>query len=160
MSCGTPVIAFNAGGIPELVIDGVNGKLAPPGNVSQLSNAIIALSMDAETRNRLGTNCRRQILNQHSLETQARSYEKLYHELVVSHSIKKANEGDTKSKLACTTGTRLRNTITSVFGSMDQDFLRWTCHKHLDLAREKELYKNLLKWDDQSECFLDAENER
>jgi starch synthase len=43
MSCGTPVVATNVGGIPELVDDGVTGFLVPPERPDELARAINAL---------------------------------------------------------------------------------------------------------------------
>ncbi len=37
MACGLPIVTTTAGGIPEMVIDGVSGLLAPPGDVELLS---------------------------------------------------------------------------------------------------------------------------
>ncbi|HBR68873.1 MAG TPA: hypothetical protein DEA55_05810 [Rhodospirillaceae bacterium] len=40
MMCGTPVIAANAGGAREIVIDGETGQLTPPGEVQALAEAM------------------------------------------------------------------------------------------------------------------------
>ena len=39
-SCGTPVLAFSIGGLPDIVEDKVSGYLAPAGNVTELSQGI------------------------------------------------------------------------------------------------------------------------
>jgi glycosyltransferase involved in cell wall biosynthesis len=39
-SCGTPVLAFSIGGLPDIVEDKVSGYLAPEGNVTELSQGI------------------------------------------------------------------------------------------------------------------------
>lgn len=54
MSFGLPIIATNVGGIPELVEDGENGLLVPPGDVDSLADAIDNLASDAELRERFG----------------------------------------------------------------------------------------------------------
>ncbi len=56
MSFGLPIIATNAGGIPELVEEGENGFLVPPGDVDSLVDAIDKLASDAELRERFGRN--------------------------------------------------------------------------------------------------------
>jgi glycosyltransferase involved in cell wall biosynthesis len=47
LACGTPVIASAVGGIPELIKDGENGLLVPPGDVVRLAEAIDRVVGDA-----------------------------------------------------------------------------------------------------------------
>ncbi|HEX2835408.1 MAG TPA: glycosyltransferase family 4 protein [Thermoanaerobaculia bacterium] len=48
MAAGVPVVATRVGGIPEIVDDGVTGKLVPPNDAAALAAAINAL-LDADT---------------------------------------------------------------------------------------------------------------
>lgn len=54
MASARPVVASNIGGIPELVDDGVTGKLVEPGDSDGLARAIHKLLMDITERERLG----------------------------------------------------------------------------------------------------------
>lgn len=54
MACGKAVVASRVGGVPELVRDGVEGVLTEPGDVRALSNAIVTLLRDDETRSNMG----------------------------------------------------------------------------------------------------------
>lgn len=54
MQQAIPVIASRIGGIPEVVRDGVNGLLIPPGDESALSEALERLVSDPALRLRLG----------------------------------------------------------------------------------------------------------
>jgi len=56
MSEGIPVIASNIGGVPELVQEGYNGFLFPPGNVDSLTEIIKQVTNDNKTLNQLSRN--------------------------------------------------------------------------------------------------------
>ncbi|MBK9713254.1 MAG: glycosyltransferase family 4 protein [Kouleothrix sp.] len=62
MACGLPVVATTAGGLPEVVEDGVTGILVPPGDSTALAEAINLLLSDAELRQRLGHAGRERVL--------------------------------------------------------------------------------------------------
>ncbi len=54
MACGVPVIATTAGAFPEVVEDGVTGRLVPPGDAQALAGAIEGLLADDSLRRRMG----------------------------------------------------------------------------------------------------------
>lgn len=54
MATGKAVIGSRVGGIVDVIGDGTNGLIVPPGNESSLSEAMIRLFEDAETRNSMG----------------------------------------------------------------------------------------------------------
>jgi len=53
MSCGTPVIVSRVGGIPEVIINGINGILINPGSSEQLREALEHLLSDSSYRNKI-----------------------------------------------------------------------------------------------------------
>ncbi|MCH5248443.1 MAG: glycosyltransferase [Lachnospiraceae bacterium] len=55
---GTPVIAANIGGIPELIEDGVTGELFKPGDQSQLEEKIIRLWNQPKLCSKYSENCK------------------------------------------------------------------------------------------------------
>lgn len=59
MAAGTPVVACRIGGLPELIDDGVEGLLIPPGDRSALVRAVESLLGDEPTRARMGESARR-----------------------------------------------------------------------------------------------------
>jgi L-malate glycosyltransferase len=54
MACARPIVATTAGGIPEIVEDGVNGLLVPPRDHTALANAIVRALKDDALRRRMG----------------------------------------------------------------------------------------------------------
>jgi glycosyltransferase involved in cell wall biosynthesis len=54
MASGLPVVATAVGGIPELVVPGVTGRLVPPGDVPALAAAMEGLLADRDARRRMG----------------------------------------------------------------------------------------------------------
>src|SRR5687768_4889756 len=82
LACGTPVVGFASGGIPDMVRPGETGWLAETGNTASLREAIIAALSDDVSRTKMAENCRRVALDEYSIETQASAYLKLYETLV------------------------------------------------------------------------------
>ena len=54
MACGKAIVATRAGGIPEVVEDGVTGLLVPPRDHAAMAQAILAVLTDDEQRRRMG----------------------------------------------------------------------------------------------------------
>jgi len=54
MAASRPIVATSAGGIPEIVVDGVNGVLVPPRDARALADAIVRALGDAALRRRMG----------------------------------------------------------------------------------------------------------
>jgi glycosyltransferase involved in cell wall biosynthesis len=82
MACGTPVVGFDVGGIPDMVRPGITGLLAPRGDVDALSEAIARLVLDSSMRAELSANCRRIVVEEYALEVQARRYVALYEDML------------------------------------------------------------------------------
>lgn len=78
LACGTPVVGFAAGGIPDMVRPGITGLLTPVRDVEALGRAISYLSQAPEARAKMAANCRRIAVDEYALETQAQRYIKLY----------------------------------------------------------------------------------
>jgi glycosyltransferase involved in cell wall biosynthesis len=51
---GRPIVGTHVGGLPDLVEEGVNGLLVPPGSPKALSQAIIRMLRDPEQLARMG----------------------------------------------------------------------------------------------------------
>lgn len=53
MACGVPTIGTEAGGVTELIVDGVSGRLVPPRNPRMMAQSIRDLASDPEAAMRL-----------------------------------------------------------------------------------------------------------
>lgn len=82
MAAGTPVVASNAGGIPEVVGHGHSGYLAPVGDVKSMSQYAIDILENSETHNRFKKGALEQA-EKFSLNSILPRYESLYQSLLV-----------------------------------------------------------------------------
>ncbi|SCX92174.1 Glycosyltransferase involved in cell wall bisynthesis [Nonlabens sp. Hel1_33_55] len=76
LMCGTPVIGFAIGGIPDMIIDEENGILVKHISPQNLAKAISEFFLNANTFDRESIS--QKAIEKYSLEIQAASYVKLY----------------------------------------------------------------------------------
>jgi N-acetyl-alpha-D-glucosaminyl L-malate synthase BshA len=81
MACAVPVIASDAGGIPEVVRNGETGYLAPPGDVAAMSERALHALQDAGDLERLRRNAAARAL-EFSADRVVPLYETLYEEVL------------------------------------------------------------------------------
>lgn len=80
-ACGTPVVAFNVGGIPEMVEHKQNGYLATYKSIDDLSNGIRWAIYEAN-HSQLSENARKKVLDCYSEDVVAEKYNNLYKSLL------------------------------------------------------------------------------
>lgn len=85
MACGTPMVSFNVGGVPDLVRPDVTGYLAEPENTQEFSDGIVQLLEDNELRENMSKNCRAIAISEYSLDLQAQRYIELYKQVLQHH---------------------------------------------------------------------------
>lgn len=82
-ACGLPVIGFDIGGIPELILDKKTGYLSKYKNTADFAKGIEwFLSLSAETYNQISANCIRTINAKHTLQAQTNKFIDLYSKLL------------------------------------------------------------------------------
>jgi L-malate glycosyltransferase len=81
MAARLPVVGTAVGGTPEIVRDGVNGLLVPPGAPAALAGRLVDLLADAPLRGKMGEAGRRIVEREFSLEAMRASYDALYEDL-------------------------------------------------------------------------------
>lgn len=82
MAAGRPVIASRVGGLAESVLDGVTGRLVPPGDASALAQAIESLVREPQVATFMATQGRARIKRHYTLEQMALRNEAYYYELL------------------------------------------------------------------------------
>lgn len=82
MSCGTPMVSFDVGGVPEVVRPGVTGLLARAEDSDDFSKKIVQLLTDEQMQQRMASSCRETALNEFSIELQTKRYTELYQKML------------------------------------------------------------------------------
>ncbi len=84
MACGTPMVSFDVGGVPDLVRPGVTGYLAAPGDVEDLRRGILQLIEDDASRSAMGQRCRTIAVTEYDTSYEVQRYIALYHRVLHS----------------------------------------------------------------------------
>ena len=82
MAAGLPVVATRLSGIPELVQDGINGLLVPPGNAVALAGAITTLYQNESLRRAMGGRGRKQVASEFNLTENIKRLRGLFAEVM------------------------------------------------------------------------------
>lgn len=82
MSCGTPCVAFNQGGVPDLIDHELNGYLAHPYEPADLARGIAWVLEDAERRKKLSQHARHKVERDFSVGMIAERHIELYREIL------------------------------------------------------------------------------
>lgn len=78
IACGTPCVAFNIGGMPDMIEHHSNGYLAQPYQIDDLAQGIAWVIEDRERHYKLGDRARQKAEQEYTLEIQAHRYSSLY----------------------------------------------------------------------------------
>ena len=68
MSHGKPVVATNVGGVPQIIRNGINGMLVPPGDAHAIRSAILDIISDPGFRRRLNEESLKTVRTQFNLK--------------------------------------------------------------------------------------------
>ncbi|OHB86814.1 MAG: hypothetical protein A3D13_09805 [Planctomycetes bacterium RIFCSPHIGHO2_02_FULL_40_12] len=85
MALGKPIIASNVGGIIDLVRNGENGILVPPGDSDALGEAILQLLKDKNLSEKLGKNGKAMVYPEFDASVMVKQIDDLYESLLVSN---------------------------------------------------------------------------
>jgi sugar transferase (PEP-CTERM/EpsH1 system associated) len=82
MAGGLPIIATRVGGSPDLVDEGVNGRLVPPADPCALGEALLALFSSPADARRMGRAARAECERRFSLDRMVADYAAVYDQLL------------------------------------------------------------------------------
>lgn len=94
MSCGTPVVAFAVGGVPETVLDGAHGRLVAAGDIPAMNRALAELAADPARRQAMGERCRLHVSKFHSRSHVAERHLALYRDLAARTALSAQGAGN------------------------------------------------------------------
>jgi len=81
-ACGTPVVAFATGGIPEVIVHEQTGYLAQRGNSNELATGIAYFLDNADARRQVGMAARKRVVERYSNPRMVDDYIHLYEEIL------------------------------------------------------------------------------
>jgi glycosyltransferase involved in cell wall biosynthesis len=82
MACGTPCVAFEIGGMPDIIKHHQNGYLAKPFDTGDLARGIIWIMEDKEHYLQLSAQSRKIVEREFSEEIQAQRFSALYEDII------------------------------------------------------------------------------
>ncbi len=83
MACGTPVIAFKHGSVPEIIKDGKTGFICKSNDLNSMVKAIKKIYQMPETEYRkMRYNCRKHVEKNFTVEKMVNNYEKIYYKIL------------------------------------------------------------------------------
>jgi glycosyltransferase involved in cell wall biosynthesis len=81
MACGVPPVATRIGGVPELIDDGVDGFLAPVGDIAAQAARVVSLLTDDALYQRMSAAARRAAETRYSTSLIIPQYEQYYEQV-------------------------------------------------------------------------------
>lgn len=93
MAAGTPVVVSGLGGLPELVEDGVNGRVVPHDDPAALAEALTELGTSPTLARRMGGAARRRALERHDPARHLDQLEVIYDEIRAVRSVAATRDG-------------------------------------------------------------------
>lgn len=103
MEAARPIVATSVGGVPDLIDDGVHGRLVGAGDVEGLRTALREMLADRESARRMGERAQERRRAEFDLEVVVRRFEALYERLAHGGGVPSSYaELDAESRVAAT----------------------------------------------------------
>ncbi len=89
-ACAKPIVAYNIPGVDEVIEDGRTGRWVPVGDVDALARVICELTAAPELLKAMGTQGRRRVEEQFTLEAYTQRLEQMYEEILTARPANRA----------------------------------------------------------------------
>jgi glycosyltransferase involved in cell wall biosynthesis len=84
MGAGLPIVATAVGGVPDLIADGVHGRLVPPGEPVELAEAVAELLRAPDLAQEMGRRAQERQRREFGLEVLVGRLERIYEDLLTA----------------------------------------------------------------------------
>jgi glycosyltransferase involved in cell wall biosynthesis len=78
MVLGKPVVAYNNGGVPEIVEDNITGLLSEPYDIATLAHSLRTLALNPALRHKMGAAGRERVLRESTPKQMCTRMEQVY----------------------------------------------------------------------------------
>ncbi len=78
LACGIPVVAFNIGGMPDMIEHKKNGYLAEPFSIQEVANGLVWILKDNEANKNLSLQAREKVVESFTFQKVANRYKDVY----------------------------------------------------------------------------------
>ena len=85
LACGVPVVAFDIGGMPDMIEHKIDGYLARPQSAEDLANGIAMVVADPNRYKALAEQARKKAVQEYALGVQAKRYQTLFDDILADH---------------------------------------------------------------------------
>ena len=82
MALGKPVVAYNNGGVPEIVEDNITGLLSEPYDIATLAHSLRTLALNPALRHKMGAAGRERVLRESTPKQMCTRMEQVYREIL------------------------------------------------------------------------------
>lgn len=89
IACGIPCVAFNVGGIADIIDHQQNGYLAQPYETQDLAHGLAWVLEDGDRHHRLSLSAREKAMSEFSIELQTQRYLALFEDVLAEHLTRK-----------------------------------------------------------------------
>jgi glycosyltransferase involved in cell wall biosynthesis len=95
MASGLPVVASSIGAVPDLIRDGLEGRVVEPGDIEALADALGELILDQLSRSRMAASARQRAEDLYSLERLSAELDRIYRAVLADDANLSADETET-----------------------------------------------------------------